>query len=428
MTKAALLIDAENFSYKHVNQMFIELEKKSINLTLKLAFADWSQNNLNTLDWKKTLNKQSIRPQHLFNFSSGKNASDIQMVIHAMKLLYTDPDIDTFIIATSDGDFTPLVLTLKENGKKVIGFGNAVSSQILQESCDEYYLLQIKQTEEIKNTKSTITSEIFIEDINQKIKNIKNENKSIQPLIPNYVKIQNILLSIWEQCVHDEFGWVRFEHINRITKKAYPNFSHQLHGYESIKELIQDQKTFEMIKNDKLNHSDYYFRPRKKISDLLIEYLDKVYFTNFKLYSDENWLHISEFNNCLNKFDIKSLGFSDFNEVLNNSYLYDVRFIKGQGTFFRRKMTKDLRHILLRFINAWHDIGEKEKDQHGYIPITLLTNYIIKHNEPDFCIKKYKINSLVKTLKSLYSLDIIYKENSDKKVYYIKPKYSNLLN
>jgi uncharacterized LabA/DUF88 family protein len=407
MEKAALFIDAENFSYKHVNQLFTELEKKDINLSLKLAFADWSQNNLNTQDWKKTLNKLSIRPQHLFNFSSGKNASDIQMVIHAMKLLYTDPSIDTFIIATSDGDFTPLVLTLKENGKKVIGFGNAVSSQVLSDSCDEYYMLQLKPQKNKNEVKTDITN---------------NDTNNETEIKPNRDKIHNILFSIWDQCLHDEFGWVNFDYINRIASKAYQSFSHQSYGYDSIKELIQDQKTFEMLKNENLNHVDHYFRPRKKLNDILIKHLDEIYFKNIDSYYDENWLNIDSFNDLKDNFNIKEHGYSHYLKAIEESYLYEVRLVENKGTFFRRKMTKNHRHILLLFLKSWNS-GNVEKDNHGYSSLEDLQQYIKQNYEEDFSIKKYKLNSLIKALKAIYPLDIISTEKNDRMNYHIKPKY-----
>ena len=412
MEKAALLIDAENFSYKHVNQLFTELEKKDINVSLKLAFADWSLNNLNTQDWKKTLNKQSIRPQHLFNFSSGKNASDIQMVIHAMKLLYTDPSIDTFIIATSDGDFTPLVLTLKENGKKVIGFGNAVSSQVLFDSCDEYYMLQLKPT--LNKNK--------VENKNKNKNKVETQTEEFTDNKPDHNKIHNILFSIWEQCLHDEFGWVNFDHINRVAKKAYPSFSHQANGYDSLKDMIYDQKTFEMLKTENLNHTDHYFRPRKKLSDALIKHLDQIYFENIDQYFDENWLSVEHFDNIECDFDIKKHGHKNYLKAIENSYLYDVRTVENKGTFFRRKMTKDHRHILLLFLKSWYS-GNVMKEEHGYSRLEDLQAYIVQNYEQDFSMKKYKLNSLIKALKSIYPLDIISEDKSSGKHYYIKPKY-----
>lgn len=402
MKKAVLLIDAENFSYKHVQKLFEKLDKGGFEVSLKLAFADWTQDNLNTFEWKQTLNKLSIRPQHLFTYSNGKNASDIQLVIHGMELLYTQPDIDYFIIATSDGDFTPLVLKLKENGKKVIGFGNAVSSQVLSDSCDEYELIHLKQetTEENK----------------QQPNGIKTVDSK---------KLRNILLEIWKLCFHDQEGWVHFDYINKVSKKSFPTFNYKEYAYSSVKEMIEDCDIFEMHKVDNKNHYDHYFKPREKLSSTLIESFDEIYFLNYSEYFDNNWLNISFLQ--YSSINIKSHDYENFVDALNISYLYEVREIDNEdGTtdiYYRRRMTKDQRHVLFLFIKAWHgyrkEYGIKAKTgDKSYIPLRDLNMFIKDNLEKDFSAKKHNFSSMIKSLKAMFPLEIVEKED-----YLIKPKY-----
>lgn len=72
--------------------------------------------------------------------SSKKNATDLRMAIDGMELVFTRPEIGTYILLTGDSDFSSLVLKLKEYGKYVIGVGmRQSSSDILVQNCDEYY-------------------------------------------------------------------------------------------------------------------------------------------------------------------------------------------------------------------------------------------------------------------------------------------------
>jgi hypothetical protein len=72
--------------------------------------------------------------------SSRKNATDIRLAIDALELVFTRPEIGTFILLSGDSDFSSLVLKLKEYGKYVIGVGLQEStSDILVQNCDEYY-------------------------------------------------------------------------------------------------------------------------------------------------------------------------------------------------------------------------------------------------------------------------------------------------
>ncbi len=72
--------------------------------------------------------------------SSKKNATDIRLAIDALELVFTRPEIGTFILLSGDSDFSSLVLKLKEYGKYVIGVGLQEStSDILVQNCDEYF-------------------------------------------------------------------------------------------------------------------------------------------------------------------------------------------------------------------------------------------------------------------------------------------------
>jgi len=72
--------------------------------------------------------------------SNKKNATDIRLAIDALELVFTRPEIGTFILLSGDSDFSSLVLKLKEYGKYVIGVGlRESSSDLLIQNCDEYY-------------------------------------------------------------------------------------------------------------------------------------------------------------------------------------------------------------------------------------------------------------------------------------------------
>ncbi|HWP37112.1 MAG TPA: NYN domain-containing protein [Gemmatimonadales bacterium] len=72
--------------------------------------------------------------------SNKKNATDIRLAIDALELVFTRPEIGTFILLSGDSDFSSLVLKLKEYGKYVIGVGiRESSSDLLVQNCDEYY-------------------------------------------------------------------------------------------------------------------------------------------------------------------------------------------------------------------------------------------------------------------------------------------------
>lgn len=68
-----------------------------------------------------------------------KNSVDMNLCVDAMKTLFTNTNIEKFVLATGDRDFIPLVNTIRQQGKEVIiiGIGGAASAHLAQ-SADEF--------------------------------------------------------------------------------------------------------------------------------------------------------------------------------------------------------------------------------------------------------------------------------------------------
>ena len=72
-----------------------------------------------------------------------KNSLDIQLVIDAMEVAYTNPLIDSFCIVSGDSDYTPLVGRLKTLGKTVLGISRSeAASGIFINACTEFVFLE----------------------------------------------------------------------------------------------------------------------------------------------------------------------------------------------------------------------------------------------------------------------------------------------
>lgn len=68
-----------------------------------------------------------------------KNAADIKLAVDAMELAYERGFVSTFVIASGDSDFTPLVAALRALNRRVIGIGvKGSTSALLPPACDEF--------------------------------------------------------------------------------------------------------------------------------------------------------------------------------------------------------------------------------------------------------------------------------------------------
>lgn len=75
--------------------------------------------------------------------SSQKNSLDIQLVVDALDVAFSNPKIDSFCIVSGDSDFTPLVGRLKAMGKYVLGISRSESaSSVFINACNEFLFLE----------------------------------------------------------------------------------------------------------------------------------------------------------------------------------------------------------------------------------------------------------------------------------------------
>lgn len=171
----AVLIDADNISPKYAPIIFQELEAYGFP-SCRRIYGNWSKAN----GWnEELLLEYSIIPVQQFSYTSGKNATDMAMVIDAMDLLY-GKKVDGFCIVTSDSDFTRLAMRLREEHMYVIGMGESKTPVALTRACNKFIHLNLiyeadrgkeedMESDEIENVTS-------LDEISYTIADIISEN------------------------------------------------------------------------------------------------------------------------------------------------------------------------------------------------------------------------------------------------------------
>ena len=140
---AALLIDFDNVTMGIRSDLQTELRNLlssaiiSGKVAVQRAYADWRRYPQYIVPLSESSIDLIFAPAY---GSSKKNATDIRLAVDAVELVFTRPEIGTFILLSGDSDFSSLVIKLKEYGKYVIGVGIRESaSDILIQNCDEYF-------------------------------------------------------------------------------------------------------------------------------------------------------------------------------------------------------------------------------------------------------------------------------------------------
>ena len=111
-----LFIDADNVSTSVIDQAMAHVlaEEGAIHVRRAHCTAETA------LKHQQFFKGHSIRP--IVNLSTGKNATDIALAVDAIDLVATErPRV--VVIVSSDSDFAPLVIRLREKGCRVLGIG-----------------------------------------------------------------------------------------------------------------------------------------------------------------------------------------------------------------------------------------------------------------------------------------------------------------
>ncbi len=140
--RITVLIDAENVSYKKIDNVISQLATFGT-IKRKIAYANWTKGNLK--NWEQIIIKHSIQTVQQFDYTKGKNASDIKLVVDTMKILYSKTT-DAFCIVASDSDYAPLIQEIRTHDLPVYGFGEKHTPEAFKNSCSNFFYFDKKET------------------------------------------------------------------------------------------------------------------------------------------------------------------------------------------------------------------------------------------------------------------------------------------
>ena len=207
--KLALLIDAENIALDNLESVIQEISAYG-RIVIQRAYGDWSKESLK--NWKDSLNRFGIKAEQQFNYTPKKNSTDMALTIDALDLLYQS-SYDALAIVSSDCDFTPVSLYVREHGIYVIGIGEKKTPEA------EFILLKTADSK-IDNTLQNKPSQSGSEK---------------RKKIPE--SIHKLLKEAFE--THKKEEWVALSRASSYIKDKQPDFSLKEY-YSKFYKLIQD--------------------------------------------------------------------------------------------------------------------------------------------------------------------------------------------
>jgi uncharacterized LabA/DUF88 family protein len=130
----ALLIDADNASPDTLDAALTVLAELGT-VNIRRAYGNWAKAGLK--GWAAMTHRHAIEPQQQFDVTKGKSATDMRMTIDAMDLLYRG-HVHGFGIMSSDSDFMPLAMRIRQDGLPVYGFGTAKTPESFRQACTRF--------------------------------------------------------------------------------------------------------------------------------------------------------------------------------------------------------------------------------------------------------------------------------------------------
>jgi uncharacterized LabA/DUF88 family protein len=223
LRRFAVLIDADNTSPRIAAGLFEEIAKFG-EASVRRIYGDFSSPRMKS--WADILQKYAIDPYQQFAYTTGKNASDIALVIDAMDLLHSRR-FDGFCLVSSDSDFTRLASRLREEGADVYGFGAQKTPESFRQACRRF---------------------VYIENLLPEAEVSTPEDGSSRARQPASAAVPILSKAIAQMETED--GWVGLGVVGQRLANIASDFDPRTYGFRKLSDLVRQTGAFEMDQPD----------------------------------------------------------------------------------------------------------------------------------------------------------------------------------
>ncbi|MEP2988999.1 MAG: NYN domain-containing protein [Parasphingorhabdus sp.] len=213
----ALLIDADNASHNGIDPVLTALAELGT-VNIRRAYGNWRKQALK--GWVDRLHKYGIEPQQQFDITRGKNATDMKMTIDAMDLLFGGR-VTGFGIMSSDSDFMPLAMRLRQDGYPVYGFGSAKTPEGFREACTRFI------------------------DVDALIKAARADGPT-----ESGDDLARLLIDAYQASKRDQEGYASLSEVGRRAGNR-SSFDTRSFGFASLSEMFEEVPNFETKRDSK---------------------------------------------------------------------------------------------------------------------------------------------------------------------------------
>ena len=231
LARLAVLIDGDNASPRVATGLFEEIAKHG-DISVRRIYGDFSSPRLKK--WADILARHAILPHQQFANTTGKNSSDIALVIDAMDLLHSGR-CDGFCLVSSDSDFTRLAARIREEGVQVFGFGEQKTPESFRQACHRFIYTENLGSEAPADNASSAAKPLL-------------RPSSAAPIITKVIAQMD-----------SEDGWVDLSTFGRRLRSISPDFDERTYGFKKLSDLVRNIGEFEV---DQIEGGGLRMRPK----------------------------------------------------------------------------------------------------------------------------------------------------------------------
>lgn len=224
----ALLIDADNASPAGIDPVLTVLAELG-QVNIRRAYGNWRKTSLK--GWIERMHKYGIEPQQQFDLTKGKNATDMKMTIDALDLLYGGR-VHGFGIMSSDSDFMPLAMRIRQDGYPVYGFGGAKTPEAFVQACSRFI---------------DVNALIRAEKAQEKQANAPADSGTDKPAIDD--ELLHLLVDAYNASKRDENGFAKLSEVGQRAGNR-SSFDTRNYGFSRLIDMIETVPNFSIERRD----------------------------------------------------------------------------------------------------------------------------------------------------------------------------------
>jgi len=243
----ALLIDADNASAATIDPVLTVLAELGT-VNVRRVYGNWSKPALK--GWRDMSIRHGIEPQQQFDLTKGKNATDMKMTIDAMDLLARGR-VEGFGIMSSDSDFMPLAMRIRQDGIPVYGFGTSRTPEGFRQACTRFIDVgalvgRIEEPDggDVIAPKTTTTiKDTLPPAIGSRAAAAKPRKQQVSD------DVVKLLSDAFDAVKHDKQGFASLSALGQHAGNR-SSFDTRNYGYSRLSDLVEDMPSFQVERRD----------------------------------------------------------------------------------------------------------------------------------------------------------------------------------